>query len=218
MSLGRSSLSSAVEYMSSRPRSRWGSGLKSGSRACGWPPSTMSSYAKNIRLHIKPKLGHVPLVKLTGTRTTTTYGELETSGRQDDRAGTGLSARTVRYIHTILKAALREAVNQGLIATNPADKAKPPAARDAKPPEIHPWTAHQLSTFLAWADARGCADAVGWRVLAFTGARRGELLALRWRDLGAEGARLSIRRSVGLIRTEGEGAELIEGSTKSGKE
>ena len=48
--------------------------------------------------------------------------------------------------------------------------------------------------------------------------RRGEALALRWRDLDVERARLSIRRSVGLVRTKGEGAELVEGSTKSGKE
>ena len=74
------------------------------------------------------------------------------------------------------------------IATNPADKAKPPAAREAKAPEIHPWTAAQLSSFLSWADERGCADAAAWRVLAFTGARRGEVLALRWRDLHVEAA------------------------------
>ena len=60
--------------------------------------------------------------------------DLERTGRQDHQSGTGLSARTVRYIHTILKAALREAAAQGLLATNPADKAKPPAAREAKAP------------------------------------------------------------------------------------
>jgi integrase len=158
------------------------------------------------------------LVKLTGTKITTLYRELERTGRQDHESGTGLKPRTVRYIHTILKAALREAVAQGLIAVNPADKAKPPAAWEAKAPEIHPWTAPQLATFLRWADERGCADAVAWRVLAYTGARRGEVLALRWRDLDIDGANLSVRRSVGLIRTLGEGGEIVEGSTKSGKD
>ena len=85
-------------------------------------PSTMASYRKNVRLHIKPKLGAVPLVKLTGTKITTLYRDLERSGRQDHQEGTALSARTVRYVHTILKAALREAVAQGLIATNPATR------------------------------------------------------------------------------------------------
>jgi integrase len=181
-------------------------------------PSTMASYRKNVRLHIKPALGGVQLSRLTGARISALYRELERTGRQDHEAGTGLSARTVRYVHTILKAALRDAVAQGLIATNPADKAKPPAAREAKSPEIHPWTAAELSAFLAWADQRQSADATAWRVLAFTGARRGEVLALRWRDLDLDGARLSIRRSVGLVRAKGEGYQLVEGTTKSGRE
>jgi integrase len=181
-------------------------------------PSTKASYAKNVRLHIKPQLGDIPLARLTGTRISALYRDLERTGRQDHESGTGLSARTVRYVHTILKAALRESVAQDLVATNPADKAKPPAAREAKAPEIHPWTAAQLSTWLAWVDEQGCSDAVAWRVLAFTGMRRGEALALRWRDLDVEGASLSVRRSVGLVRTKGEGAEIVEGSTKSGKE
>jgi integrase len=176
----------------------------------------MASYRKNVRLHLKPRLGEVQLVRLTGPRISALYRDLERDGRQDHKGGEPLSARTVRYIHTILKAALREAVAQGLIAVNPADKAKPPAAREAKAPEIHPWTAPQLSGFLAWANERDCADAVAWRVLAFTGVRRGELLALQWRDFDAGAARLSVRRSAGIVKTKGEGERLVEGQTKSG--
>ena len=54
-------------------------------------PSTMASYRKNVRLHIKPKLGAVPLVKLTGTKITTLYRDLERGGRQDHKEGTALS-------------------------------------------------------------------------------------------------------------------------------
>jgi hypothetical protein len=111
-----------------------------------------------------------------------------------------------------------DAVAQGPIATNPADKARPPAARQARAPEICPWTAAQLSTFLRWADEHGRTDATAWRVLAFTGMRRGEALALPWCDLDMDEARLSVRRSVGLVRTKGEGAEFVEGPTKSGRD
>jgi integrase len=98
-------------------------------------PSTMASYRKNVRLHVTPHIGQVPLDKLTGTDITRVYRKLEAGGRQDHKAGSPLSARTIRYCHTILKAALREAVNQGLIAVNPADKTQPPAAKEAKAPE-----------------------------------------------------------------------------------
>jgi integrase len=179
-------------------------------------PSTMASYRKLWRLYITPNLGSVPMDKLTGTAITAMYRKLETGGRQDHKSGQGLSARSIRYIHTTLKASLREAVTQGLLATNPADRAKPPAAREAKAPEIHPWKAAQLGTFLGWVDEQQCPDAVAWRLLAFTGARRGEVLALRWRDMDA--GRLSIRRSVGVSKAKDKPAELVEGPTKSGRE
>ena len=47
--------------------------------------------------------------------------------------------------------------------------------------------------------------------------RRGELLALRWRDLDLEGGTISIRRSAGVVRVKGQGAEVVEGLTKAGK-
>lgn len=106
-------------------------------------PSTRGSYAKNIRLHLKPKLGHVQLSRLTGSQISALYRDLERAGRQDHKKGSPLSARTVRYVHTILKAALAEAVIQGLLATNPAEKAKPPSAKEARPPE---WCAGPLSS------------------------------------------------------------------------
>lgn len=180
-------------------------------------PSTRASYSKNVRLHLKPTIGDVRLQTLTPARISALYRFMETSGRQDHKAGEGLSPRTVRYCHTILKSALADAVNQGLLATNPADKAKPPSARAAKAPEIHPWTAPQLSAFLGWCRTSGAQHAVAYHVLAYTGMRRGELLALRWRDLDLDQARLSIRRSVGVVKAKGEGERIVEGPTKSAR-
>jgi integrase len=50
-----------------------------------------------------------------------------------------------------------------------------------------------------------------------TGMRRGEALALRWRDVNLEADTVSVRRSAGMVRNAGEGADVIEGDTKSGK-
>ena len=47
--------------------------------------------------------------------------------------------------------------------------------------------------------------------------RRGELLALRWRDVDLEAGTLSVRRSAGMVRVAGEDAEVVEGGAKSGK-
>jgi integrase len=176
-------------------------------------PSTVASYRKNVRLHLVPAIGSVPLQRLTGPAITAMYRELETSGRKDHQTG-GLSPRTVRYIHTILKAALREAVDQGVRTDNPADKAKPPSAAAAKSPEMQAWTADQLARFLSWADTTTPDHVPGWHLLAYTGMRRGELLALRWHDVDLEHRRLSVRRSVSVVRVPGEGKRLLEGPTK----
>jgi len=47
--------------------------------------------------------------------------------------------------------------------------------------------------------------------------RRGELLALRWRDIDLAAGTIAVRRSVGVIRNAGEGASVVEGPTKTGR-
>lgn len=179
--------------------------------------ATLASYRKNVRLHIKPALGTVPLSALTTSRLNTLYRQLERSGRKDHREGEGLSPRTVLYIHTILSGALAAAVKSQRLARNPAAAATPPTARQAKAPEMHPWSARQLSVFLAWAEAVGQAWQPLWHVLANTGMRRGEALALRWRDVDLDAGTLRVRRSAGMVRIAGESAEVVEGDTKTGK-
>ncbi|MGP4097958.1 tyrosine-type recombinase/integrase [Nonomuraea sp. KM90] len=183
--------------------------------------STVASYKKNIRLHLKPYIGSIPLASLTSAKITALYVMLEKEGMRNGKGeliGEGLSARTVRYIHTILRSALQAAVDAepALLAKNPADKAKPPTAKEAKAPEMHPWNDEQLRTFLDWSRQNSTLHSA-WLVLAYTGIRRGELLALRWRDLDLDKGKMSVRRSVGLIRIKGEGKKIQEGTTKSCK-
>ena len=52
---------------------------------------------------------------------------------------------------------------------------------------------------------------------AATGMRRGEALALRWRDVDLDAGRLQVRRSLGVVKTKGDGQQLVEGPTKTGQ-
>lgn len=178
-------------------------------------PSTLASYTKNFRLHIEPYLGSTHVDRLTGSAVDVWMRRLEASGRADGQGG--LSARTVRYVFTILRSALSDAVKQGRLAVNPTDRSTPPSPSEARPPEMQAWTATELARFLAWADDYDRDQAMGWRLLAATGMRRGEALALRWRDVDLDAGRLAVRRSVGVVKEKGVGEELVEGPTKTGR-
>jgi len=178
--------------------------------------STVASYRRNVEQHVVPRLGTVPLDRLTALQLTGLYRDLEATGRRDSRSG-GLSARTVRYIHTILHGALRSAVLDGRLAVNPADRANPPSAKQAAAPEMHTWDDQELRTFLDWSSASGDELHAAWLLLAMTGVRRGELLGLRWGDVDLERGVVSVRRSLGVVRERGLGERLVVGSPKSGK-
>ena len=177
-------------------------------------PQTTASYRKNVRLHITPYLGTLQLAAITPVGLTAHYRMLETSGRADGQGG--LSPRTVRYVHTIVSAALRDAVEADLLQRNPAARAKPPTAKAAAAPEMHPWTAAQLSAFLVWSYDQSELHAA-WHVLAMTGCRRGELLALRWKDVDFTARTVTVKFSSGLVRMKGQGAKIVTGPTKGGK-
>lgn len=106
-------------------------------------PGTWSSYRVNMERHVIPRIGHVPLRQLGALRLNSLYADLLSTGRC--RGDGGLSPRTVRYTHTILHRALRDAVRWGLLTQTPAVLADPPKHRA---PEMQVWGVDELGAFL----------------------------------------------------------------------
>jgi integrase len=120
------------------------------------------------------------------------YARLITSGRRDGAGG--LSLRTVRYIHTIMRKALGDADRKGLVQRNVARYASPPAHSATRAPEMSIWSPTELRDFLeSVADHR---HAALFRLAAMSGLRRGELLGLRWVDVDLENGSVSVRQAV----------------------
>lgn len=174
-------------------------------------PSTWASYDRYLRLHVIPAVGGVQLQALEAGHLDHLYaGLLAEGGRRDGKPG-GLSGRTVKYIHTILGRALRDAVKAGRLVRSPADAAEPPGAGQAKPPEMVTWTATELGRFLE--AERGSRYFTSWLLLATTGMRRGEALGLRWSDVDLDAGRAAIRQTVTAVNHE----IRIAARTKTGK-
>jgi integrase len=165
-------------------------------------PSTYESYRRNMRVHVerrdvggKPLQGVAPIGKvrlqhLTPARLNQFYGELLTNGRRDGR---GLSPRTVRYVHTILRRALQDAVKWGKLVRNAADAAEPPRPSATKPALANYWSADQLRAFLEHVRDERLYPM--WLLFATTGMRRGEVAGLTWHDVDLDAARIAVRRA-----------------------
>ena len=145
-------------------------------------PSTFESYMRNLRVHVRPAIGELTLQSLGPAQLNALYASLLQSGRADGRGG--LKPRTVRYVHTILHRALRDAVRWGLLVRNPADLADPPSSSAARPGEMRTWTAPQLRTFLEHTSEERLH--VAFLLAATTGMRRGEVAGLKWGDIDFE--------------------------------
>ncbi|MBK9165837.1 MAG: tyrosine-type recombinase/integrase [Bryobacterales bacterium] len=150
-----------------------------------------------IKHHVKPALGALPLHRLAPLHLQSFYAAaLKPGARKDGREGS-LSPQTVLHFHRILFQALKQAVRWQLLARNPAEAVEPPKVRR---PEVAVLDEHR-SAFLLDA-------ALGTRLyipvmLAITaGLRRGEILALRWQDVGFESGLLWIRRAVEQTKQE----------------
>lgn len=172
-------------------------------RATEWSPTTANEHAGTVRRWIVPHIGDVPVVDLRRARIEDFYATVARTGGRDGRP---LSATSVRKIHTVLHAALEDAVALELIAGNPSTKARRPKVtkHDARVPSLA-----EIRRAIDLADPD---MAVLIRVAIATGARRGELVALRWSDLDLDAGTLHVQRSI--VHLPGKPFE--EKATKTG--
>ena len=171
-------------------------------------PRTRAGYAHLIKNYVAPRIGGKRLQSLRPADLSALYRELLESG---GRNGKPLSPRTVEYVHAVLRKAFADAVrNDQLLTSNPAERAKRPRKEQA--PASDMWTAEHLASFLKTTSEHRLH--AYFRLAGYTGARRGELMNLRWSDvkLGDE-ASIRLRGTVSVI----DGVR-VEGTTKGGRE
>lgn len=160
-------------------------------------PTTLSKYRSYLRLYLKPGLGSIKLQELKPSQVQAFYS---------DQLAKPLSPSTVHYAGSILKLALKYAVDvEGLLSTNPVAKVQTPKGA-SNTPDL--WNKDELKQFLQVSNDHRLS--FYFRLSAYTGARRGELCALRWSDF--DGSLLTISKS----RVKAGNQVLELNSTKGG--
>jgi integrase len=154
--------------------------------------NTWSGHEINVRVHLCPVLGSTKLDKLNPFQVQSLYRR-----KLDD----GRSPASVLKVHSILSKALKVAVRWRLIPLNPCADVTPP-----RPPraDVQALEVQQVRTLLAAAEDTDLYAL--WVVLATTGTRIGEALALQWDDvdLAARTLRVSgtlTRNGIGSVKT-----------------
>ncbi len=138
--------------------------------------------------HIENGLGAIQLSRLDREDVATWIDGLAAGGR--------LGRRSIQICRTVLRAALTEAVDEGLIPRSPAARVGLPrtVAKEAKPKDAVAWDAADVDRFLeATSEHRW---AVAFRLGVLFGLRRSEVLALRWDDVDTDAKSLRIDESL----------------------
>jgi integrase len=129
--------------------------------------------------HVVSALGNVKLSKLTPAHL---------QGFYRSKLDSGLSPRTVQYIHVVLHRALKQALRWGLVVRNVAEAVDPPRVPKK---DITPLSPDQARTFL---EAASGDRLEALYVLAIhTGMRQGELFSLRWHDVDLDAGVVRVR-------------------------
>ena len=153
-------------------------------------PKTVKETRGFIDRNLLPTIGAVPLSRLKASDLDRLYRRLQTAGGAD---GGALSPATVRRIHGILRRALAQGVKWGWIGVNPAASTSPPRVPQ---PAIKPPSGIEMVRVLKRASESSPELACFLLLASATGARRSELVALRWRDTDLADGIVRIERGV----------------------
>lgn len=169
--------------------------------ASRWSANTQATYKLLATKHIVPYIGKRKIVDVT-PRVLQLW--------IDDLGKTGLSPAVIENAKIVVSGACREAVQMGVIPTNPAIGLRLPARKKSQMPT---WTADEVRAVIA-----ACGNDLWMRtyytVALTTGMRPGELRALMWKDVDIEQARLHCRRS---MTRDASFRAMVGDQTKSGR-
>lgn len=162
-------------------------------------PRTIQGYRRIVAKRLIPALGARKLQNLTAKDLDALYRALTAEG---------LAPASIRMVHAVMSSALKQAVRWGWLRHSVADEASPPSVRRAKInlPEL----SDVVRLIAAARQSQNPTLGLFFHLSTVTGARRGELIALRWDRISLDRRSILIEHSIAQINSV-----LIEKDTKS---
>ena len=151
--------------------------------------TTQENYRYILDAHLIPKLGSILIQKLAPLHLQNYYTEALKSGRSKGEGG--LSSRSVRYHHSILHKALKQAVKWRLVNANVAEAVDPPKKEKT---EIKYLEETDIGDFQDLIETHPLKNF--FFVALYTGLRRSEILGLRWSDIDFENGLININQTL----------------------
>lgn len=168
-------------------------------------PKSHARYSELVRKNIAPLLGAVVMTSLRPALISAAYSKALTHGRRDGKGG--LSPQTVTHMHRVLKQAIGQAVKWELLNRNPVDAVDPPKVARGL---MHTYDLDQTAELI---DAmRPTRMLVPVLLAVLCGMRRGEVAALRWKNVDLASGQLGVFESA-----EQVGTKVRYKTPKSGK-
>ena len=150
-----------------------------------WAPTTIRQTRSAVDRYLHPQLGAFRVGELTPSVIDAAYVRLRVSG---GGRGQGLSAGTLARVHVVLRSALAQAQRWGWVFDNPVERAHRIKVRKT---ERQPPTPDEVATLIEWLAEHDALLHLFVAIAVSTGARRAQLLALRWDNIDLSRGRVA---------------------------
>lgn len=154
-------------------------------------PSAYEHYRDNCEKHIIPRLGQLSLNEITPRILQNFLNRESKTGNL--RTGGPLSTKSMRNMRVVLDVAMKQALAEDIIHSNPVPLTVIKSCRTKRPQIMTDGMQEQLERYL-FEEPNGFHPAI--LLALYTGLRRGEICALRWKNYNGETGRLSIQETV----------------------
>ena len=174
---------------------------------------TRDSFQRNIDKYIVPAIGGFKIPEVKSEQISALLLKMQTP---KDKGGNGLKVSSVIKVYTILNLIFKQAYMEHMIMPNPMDFVSRPKATKAegKKNEVESYTESELQHILSCLNN----EPVKWKtmiyLMAFTGARKGEIVGLQWECIDFQNNTITIKETLNYTVEKG----IYTDTTKNGKQ